>query len=1097
MTACLLIAMGSCGTPAADETLYSEFQNPPVEAKPRVWWHWMDGNVTKDGIFKDLTWMKRSGIAGFMNFDAGFRTPLLIDKKVAYMTDDWKDAFAYTVHLADSLDLEMSVAASPGWSFTGGPWVEPKDGMKKLVWREMRVTGGTTYDGLLPMPYRTIGAFQNVPRSNSNNINGGGANPGEGYYEDISVLAFKLPEADRNLANLNPRISSSGGSFSLLKLTDGDLTDSDLLPPGAGGAAGKAWIQYEFSQPQTVKALTIVDGRVRGQWGAPVQEINKALQVSDDGVNFREVCKIPNSSAPQGTVDIPETTARYFRLVLDNMVVVNPYAALMGVSAEPQAQPTPIAEFVLHSISRINHAEEKAGFAAPADLALYDTPDEAAVISLEDVIDITDKVHEGRLVWDVPEGTWKIVRYGYSQTGHQNNPAPPEATGFEVDKMDPVAFRAYMDHYLGMYVDASKNNLGKVVKYIMTDSYESEQENWTPAMEQEFEARNGYSLRPWMPVLLGHIVNSSEESEKFLRDWRRTLGSLVTDNCYNLLTDILKERGMGRYTESHENGRVYLVDGMEVKAKADVPMSAAWMPNNTGASTPPMSRADIRESASVAHIYGQNLVAGESLTAPGGEGASYAYHPANLKSIADMEMASGLNRFVIHTSVHQPLDELKPGLGLGPIGQWFNRLDNWSESAWAWTDYLARSCYLLQKGKFVADIVYYYGEDNNITGMFGAEQPPFPAGYNYDYINSDALLNLLTFEYNRLQTPSGMSYRMLVLDPNVKRIPLDVLKKIAELAKAGAVICGAKPELPGRLTDDVEEFNNIVNEIWGGSLKNVYLTNNMKEVLDQIGVKPDVNISDDLRFVHRHTSRADIYWINNPEGPAKTVVLSFRVKGKKPEIWHPETGKREEVTYRTEGNRTVVKVKMVENDALFVVFNGPAEQDAVTLPELKESALLTLDTPWNVSFQEKRGAPASAQFDKLINLADSEVDGIKYFSGVATYTNSFSLTADQLQAEQLLLDLGNVGVMAEVTINGQNMGLYWKSPFRLDIKDALQAGDNSIEVKVTNLWINRLIGDSRPEVTEKITWSQYPFYNPRSQMSPSGLMGPVQIIACK
>ena len=554
---------------------------------------------------------------------------------------------------------------------------------------------------------------------------------------------------------------------------------------------------------------------------------------------------------------------------------------------------------------------------------------------------------------------------------------------------------------------------------------------------------------------------------------------------------------MGRYTESHENGRVYLVDGMEVKAKADVPMAAAWMPNNTGASTPPMSRADIRESASVAHIYGQNLVAGESLTAPGGEGASYAYHPANLKSIADMEMASGLNRFVIHTSVHQPLDELKPGLGLGPIGQWFNRLDNWSESAWAWTDYLARSCYLLQKGKFVADIVYYYGEDNNITGMFGAEQPPFPAGYNYDYINSDALLNLLTFEYNRLQTPSGMSYRMLVLDPNVKRIPLDVLKKIAELAKAGAVICGAKPELPGRLTDDVEEFNNIVNEIWGGSLKNVYLTNDMKEVLDQIGVKPDVNISDDLRFVHRHTSRADIYWINNPEGPAKTVELSFRVKGKKPEIWHPETGKREEVTYRTEGNRTVVKVKMVENDALFVVFNGPAEQDAVTLPELKESALLTLDTPWNVSFQEKRGAPASAQFDKLINLADSEVDGIKYFSGVATYTNSFSLTADQLQAEQLLLDLGNVGVMAEVTINGQNMGLYWKSPFRLDIKDALQAGDNSIEVKVTNLWINRLIGDSRPEVTEKITWSQYPFYNPRSQMSPSGLMGPVQIIACK
>ena len=1083
--AMLLIVMGSCGVPEADESLYEEFLNPPSEARPRVWWHWMDGNVTKDGIYKDLTSMKRSGIAGFMNFDAGFNTPLIVDKKLAYMTDGWKDAFAYTVHLADSLGLEMSVAASPGWSFTGGPWVEPKDGMKKLVWREMRVMGGTTYDGFLPEPYKTIGAFQNIPRSSKAN---------DGYYADIAVLAYKLPEADKNLADMNPKITSSGGKFSLLNLTDGDLTDAELLPPGANG---KAWIQYEFAAPQTVKALTIVDGRVRSQWGAPKQQINKVLQASDDGKIFREVCKIPNSSAPQGTVDFPATTAKYFRLVVDNVITVNPYAAYTGENTAPQAQPTPIAEFVLHSINRINHAEEKAGYAAPADLALYDTPEEDAVVALDEVIDITDHFKDGRLTWEVPAGTWKIVRYGYSQTGHQNSPAPPEATGFEVDKMDPIAVRAYMDHYLGMYVDASKGQLGKVVKYIMTDSYESEQENWTPALEQEFEARNGYSLRPWMPVLMGQIVNSSEESERFLRDWRRTLGSLVTDNLYNLLTDILKERGMGRYTESHENGRVYLVDGMEVKAKADVPMAAAWVPHNTDASSPAMSRADIREAASVAHIYGQNFVAGESLTAPGGEGRSYAYHPANLKATADMEMASGLNRFVIHTSVHQPVDDKAPGLGLGPIGQWFNRLDNWSGSAWAWMDYMARSCYLLQKGRFVADIVYYYGEDNCITGLYGEEQPAFPTGYNYDYINSDALLNLLEYKFNRLETPSGMSYRMLVLDPNVKRLPLNVLKKIAELAKAGAVICGAKPEFPGRLTDDAEEFNSIVNEVWGGGLSNVYLTSDMKSVLDKIGVRPDVNISDDLRFVHRFTGRADIYWINNPEGPEKTVELSFRVKGKKPEIWHPETGKREEVTYRTEGGRTVVKVNLVENDALFVVFNGPAEQEAVTLPELKEVHVNTINTPWQVTFQEKRGAPASAQFDKLINLADSNVEGIKFFSGVATYTNSIDVTEEQLNAEQLLLDLGQVGVMAEVTVNGKNLGVYWKNPYRIAIKDALQVGKNNIEVKVTNLWINRLIGDSMPGVTEKVTWSQYPFYNPNSAMSPSGLIGPVNLLICK
>ena len=188
---------------------------------------------------------------------------------------------------------------------------------------------------------------------------------------------------------------------------------------------------------------------------------------------------------------------------------------------------------------------------------------------------------------------------------------------------------------------------------------------------------------------------------------------------------------------------------------------------------------------------------------------------------------------------------------------------------------------------------------------------------------------------------------------------------------------------------------------------------------------------------------------------------------------------------------------MVENDALFVVFNGPAEQETVTLPELKESTLLTIDSPWQVSFQEQRGAPASAQFDKLIDLSDSEVDGIKYFSGVATYSNSFELTEDQLSAEQLLLDLGKVGVMAEVTINGKDLGVYWKAPYRLDIKEALQVGKNNIEVKVTNLWINRLIGDSRPDVTEPVTWSQYKMYKPTSQMSPSGLMGPVKIVSLR
>ena len=1088
-----VMTLTGCGNGAGDkaalDTMYSEFQNPPASARPRVWWHWMDGNVTKEGIYKDLTWMKRQGIAGFMNFDAGFSTEQIVPERLMYMTDGWKDAFGYAVQLADSLGMEMSIACSPGWSFTGGPWVEGKDAMKKLVWREARVTGGQRVELTLPEPYRTIGRFQNIPLS--------AAQPEEGYYSDIAVLAVKLAEDDVDVAELHPVITSSGGSFSVGQLTDGDLQKTSPLPPCTGG---RGWIQYDFGKPQTMKALTVADGQVRGQWQMPKIETDKSIAASDDGVNFTEIMKIPNSSAEAGTVTFPATTARYFRIYFDNKsAAANPYAALMGFPAEPKPVPTDVAELKLHPVYRINHAEEKAGFAAPADLYLYDTPDDGNAVAPADVVDVTDKVADGRLTWDAPEGEWKIMRFGYSQTGKKNSPAPPEATGFEIDKMDADAVRRYFDHYIGMYRSIVGDEWGKTIRYLMADSYESEQENWTPLMLAAFEARRGYELLPWMPVLTGQVVGSAEQSEKFLRDWRKTLGELVTDNLYGQLAAILREYGMGSYTESHENGRVYLTDGMEVKKNAAVPMGAAWMPNNTGSSTPEMSQADIRETASVAHIYGQNIAAGESFTAPGGEGKSYAYHPANIKPIADMEMYNGLNRFVVHTSVHQPVDDRRPGLGLGPIGQWFNRLDNWSESAWAWVDYLSRSCYILQQGHYVADVLYYYGEDNNITGMFGYELPPVPDGYSFDFVNSDALLRLVKpAKDGTLSTPSGMRYRILVLDDNARKMTVPVLRKIAELAGKGVTICGAKPEKPAGMADDAAEFRRLVQDVWESGRKNVHTGKTMLEVLQADGIKPDVAMpeGEGLRFVHRTTPAAEIYWINNTDTTgSKTVDLTFRVKDRKPEVWHPETGKREAVSYSIRGDVTTVTLNLVQGDALFVVFGSKAEENEVKLPDLHESTLLTVGTPWTVTFQEGRGAPDGAvTFGSLIDLSNADDPAVRYFSGEATYRTGIDVPAIE-EGSRLTLDLGDVGVMAEVTVNGKNLGLYWKKPFVVDVTDVVTTGRNDVEIKVTNLWVNRLIGDSRPDMKQKVTWSQYPMYRPTSPMSPSGLMGPVRLVS--
>ncbi len=1079
---CVLGSLASCqNAKVTKEKLYNAFQNPPSEAQPRVWWHWMNGNITKDGISKDLQWMKRSGIAGFMNFDAGMATPQIVPERLIYMTPGWKDAFAFATSLADSLGLEMSVASAPGWSFTGGPWVKPKDGMKKLVWRELWVKGGTTFDAALPEPYKVIGKYQNIPLH---------ANAREDYYGDIAVLAYKLPEKEVPMSELKPKISSNAGSFTLEQLTDGDLASSQPLHAGRNGVS---WIQYQFRDLQTIKAVTVVDGRVRSQWGAPVETSSKYLAVSNNGVNFSKVLDIPNSSALAQTVSFEPVTGRYFRVVFRNNEVNSQNSS---ASRQVGIRPTMISELVLHPVTKINHAEEKAGFASPADLQRYDTPSTKDAVRLENVVDLTEKVKDGKLTWQVPEGYWKIVRFGYSLTGKENHPAPPEATGLEVDKMDARAVKDYFEHYISMYMDASKGMMGKRgVQFMLTDSYEAEQETWTPLMKEEFEKRRGYSLLPWLPVLTGDIVNSAGESERFLWDWRKTIGELVVENHYDQLTEILKPYHMGRYSESQENGRVYLADGMEVKRTATYPMSAAWTPNNMGASTPTMSQADIRESASVAHVYGQNINAAESLTAYGLEGNAWSFYPGNLKPIADMEIASGLNRFVIHTSPHQPVDDKIPGLGLGPFGQWFDRHDTWAEHAKSWTDYLGRSCYLLQQGKFVADILYYYGEDNNITGLFGGELPKIPSGYNYDFVNADALTHLVGVKKKMLTTPSGMSYKVLFLDKNVKRMSLAVLRKIAELAKKGAVICGTKPEIPASLMDSQKEFNDLINQIWNSNRPNVYdEAVSLQEALQSQGIQPDVALVDgSIRFVHRTLPTAEIYWVNNSSNQAKHVELSFRVSDKLPEVWHPETGEKEAVSYKMLDDRTVVALDLVQQDAVFVIFSGRAKEREVVLPKLEKKEVLAIDGSWNVSFQEKRGAPQSILMEKLTDFSSSKDAGVKYFSGTASYQKEFEVPDSLYNADATYyLDLGEVRNMAEVFVNGQNMGFFWKSPYIVPVT-SLQKGKNKLEIKVTNQWVNRLIGDVQPDAKDKITYTAMQFYAADAPLLPSGLLGPVKL----
>jgi hypothetical protein len=513
--------------------------------------------------------------------------------------------------------------------------------------------------------------------------------------------------------------------------------------------------------------------------------------------------------------------------------------------------------------------------------------------------------------------------------------------------------------------------------------------------------------------------------------------------------------------------------------------------------------ADDRESASVAHIYGQNLVAAESLTAGA---APWAWSPETLKPTADQELLNGINRFVIHESAHQPLIDKAPGLTLGPFGQWFNRNETWAEQAGAWTDYLARSSYLLQQGRFAADVIYFYGEDSNLTAIFNEKAPDVPAGYGFDYINADGLIHELSAADGRITTKSGMNYRLLALDPYSKHMSLPVLRSIRKLVEQGAVVAGEKPTDTPSLADDAAEFKKLNDEMFGDGSSvhsvgkgRVYAGQNAAATLKALNVAPDFDHSkphSDTRilFVHRKAGDTDIYFVDNRSDRDEMVDASFRVTGKAPELWYAETGKAQPASYNIADGRTTVPLHLEPWGTVFVVFRKPSKATSLTLTTVVKTQLAVVDGAWNVTFQPERGAPASITLGTLRSWSDSQDKGVKYFSGTGTYTKTIQASADWFKpGARLWIDLGDVKNLAEVTVNGKSLGVVWHAPYRVDVTSALKAGANEVTIKVTNAWVNRLIGDQQPDATTKYTFADVKPYKANSPLLPSGLLGPVKL----
>jgi hypothetical protein len=1091
---------------SSQESLQREFLSPPNSARPQVWWQWVNGNITEEGIKLDLQWMHRVGIGGLQNFfDVSFGTPKVVDQQLVFMTPPWNEAFRYAVTVADELGLEFAIAGSPGFSESGGPWVRPDESMKKLVWSETRVIGGTPFTGMLPQPPGTVGPFQNVRVDWSNPMLGGPpTEPVPDLYRDVAVIAYRLPPNDRSIGELHPVVTSSAGPIDANLLWDGDFTKAVSLPFGQQGTP--AWIELDFRHLQTVQSMSLaLQDRGNVALFIDPSQVIAELQSSRDGSEFQTIATAHDTAGIQQTVSFAAVTARYFRLVLPTPQV-SPKATVLGFPPQKEHR---LSKFVLHTTPRADHFEQKAGFFIGGGLDEYPTPrvDPRNAINQSDMLDLSSHLQaDGSLNWTPPAGRWMVLRLGYSLLGTTNFPPSPEATGLEVDKLSRAAVQSHMDSFLSRCESILGSKLigQRGLHAMVNDSWDRGAQNWTSELPEEFARRRGYDLRRWLPALTGRVIGSAEATEKFLWDFRRTLGELVTENHYGQIAASLHERGMIHYNESHELGRAFMGDGMDAKRNDDVPMGAMWV----GDVFPQEQYdADLRESASVAHIYGQNLVAAESMTAFGMPSSAYAFAPENLKPTVDRELADGVNRVVVHASVHQPLTDGGPGVSFGPLGQWFTRNETWAEQAEPWVTYLTRSAYLLQQGHFVADVIYYYGQDSNITALYAKRLPPIPDGYAFDFASAHAL-TMLSVRDGALVTASDARYRLLALDPRARLMSLDVLKQIAQLVVAGATVVGDKPQETPSLADSAPDFHALADALWSSGEAGEYRYGkgriisgrSLVDAMENLNLQPDFSYSKPAAdttvwFVHRHLADGDLYFVNNRQNRPERIEARFRVSGKAPELWHADTGVMEAASYRQEGDYTIVPLELDAHDAVFVVFLRSTQQRERELSKPARRQLAIMAGPWQVQFRSPRAVPKQATFMDLRSWTTSSDPNIKYFSGTASYETSLNVPTSWLaNGQRVEIDLGAVKNLAEIVVNGKSAGILWKAPFRIEVTNLLRPGANHLAIQVTNLWPNRLIGDKQSNATP-VAFTTFNPYSANSPLLDSGLLGPVAILS--
>ena len=750
----------------------------------------------------------------------------------------------------------------------------------------------------------------------------------------------------------------------------------------------------------------------------------------------------------------------------------------------------------------------------------------------QDVVDLTGKMDSnGHLDWQVPAGKWKIIRTGHRMTGSRLSIAQQEGDGLSVDWFNRRGVELQFEHLGKMFIEEAAK-VGNKPKYFCDDSFEDGFPNWTDNILEQFKKYRGYDATPYLPALSGYIIGSAAVSDRFLNDYRKTLGDCMADEHYRRFAEVCHQYGMLVQNEASGPSRsgTMCMDGLKNQGRSDLPMGEFWLglqqeDESTLTDDKPYgtSRLDrgqnkvTKMAASAGHIYGHAIISAEAFTSF----RHWLDYPGSLKQALDRAYCEGINRIAIHTSTATRPRDGKPGYEYG-AGTHFNPNTTWWEMSKPFFDYVGRCQYMLRAGRFCADVLFYNGD---VTPNLVAQKhidPLLGKGYDYDVCNEEVLLTRLSCRNGKLTLPDGMSYKVLVL-PDTTRMPLKVLKKIAQLVEAGATVIGPPPVEDSGLLDYPrcdEDLRKLSAELWEPTDRKSIVRHrygsgmicnfiSIRETLAEKNIRPDFEYTGGedvwLDFIHRTTPEADIYFITNRHGRAVRSDCSFRIDDSTPQLWNPVDGKRRaQINYWLAGNRLIVPLKFEAFQSWFVVFpkntrlmpadvarspGAPITPDALdNFPELQIVQELTGE--WDVAFDTHWGGPAQVRFDQLRDWSQSDDLQIRYYSGKAVYTRKFDYTA--ATGGPVYLDLGLVKNIARVALNDQDLGIVWTAPWQVDLTPALKSGSNKLKIEVINLWPNRLIGDAGLPPEKRLTNTNIPFKKD-APLVPSGLLGPVTL----